>query len=121
MTAKTIFQASPARGESPEADRSLCWQTETAKGQPPGPYWEPNALIPRPRESRSLIPMGGKLRELAKEWVGRTWDPFLLVTIKGICYSSIRSPLNKTYPQVWCKGSKDPEKHDEFRGQFNAI
>ena len=49
----------------------------------PRPYWDPEALPPRPCKSRSLISIGGRMREFAKEWICITQDPFMLGTIQG--------------------------------------
>ena len=49
----------------------------------PRPYWDPKVLLPRKCESRSLILMGGRLREFAKEWMGITHNPIMFDTIQG--------------------------------------
>ena len=63
------------------------------------PCQDPKALLARPCKSQSSIPMGGRLREFVKEWMGIT-IPSCWAQSKGIWYNSIRSPLGKAYHQV---------------------
>ena len=49
----------------------------------PRPYQDPYAMLPIQCGSRSLITMGGRLREISDEWMGITQNPFLLGTIEG--------------------------------------
>ena len=63
-----------------------CYSADRLKLQEDGlprPYWDQKALLPRPCESRSSIPMEGRLREFANEQMGITQDSFMLGTIQG--------------------------------------
>ena len=62
----------------------------------PRPYWDPTGLLPRPCKSRSLIPMGGRLGSFPNEWMGITYNPFMLGTIQGyLLQFNNKSPLVK--------------------------
>ena len=47
----------------------------------PRPYQNPKVLLPRHVQGRSLIAIGGRLREFVKAWMGIAQDPFMLGTI----------------------------------------
>ena len=67
----------------------------------PRPYQDSKALLPRPCESRSSVPMVVRLREFAHKWMGITQDPFVLGTIQGhLLQFSQKPPSSETYPQV---------------------
>ena len=72
-----------AGGTSLGTVRLLCWQAKTAKRWPSKTIPGPKALLPRPCEGKSSVPVGGRIREFAKEWMDITQDPFVLGTIQG--------------------------------------
>ena len=57
-------------------------RSKAPKDSLPRSYRDPKSLLPRPCKSRSSIPVGERLREFTKEWMGITQAPFVLGTIQ---------------------------------------
>ena len=76
----------------------------------PIPYRDPKSLLPRPCESRSSIPMGGRLRKFADECIGIIHDPFMFSTIQWHLLQFNHKPtLVKPNHKCWVKIPKPQE------------